>query len=313
MKLSPRSFGLACIVLMIGMGNCFQPTSSSSTSHLLSTQTLLNLAAFHNKQALTSSQLHMSDATTNSDETMPVNESSTENADGSIDVASLGKYVLALGTQMTLIKAFFTLLDKLLSLVNINKNVHFGLNILFFYFLALKSRIFNPLSNQRPLPNTKEINGEEQRKMPTWTPPGFVFPIVWLLLIGPLRAVTSSIIYNTTQSYSNPTILSLMLHLSIGDVWNTINNEERRYGTSVLFMSMVWSSAAFAAFQYYKVVPIVGKLLSLKLIWLSVASSLIVRTWQLNPNTATNKKYSLLPRVGEGLQSKLVWFSNKQK
>ena len=119
--------------------------------------------------------------------------------------------------------------------------------------------------------------------MPSWTPPGFIFPIVWLLIIGPIRAVSSSLVYSVTGQYACVPILSLMLHLSIGDVWNTINNVERRYGTSVVGVIMVWLSAAFAAYQYYQVSPLAGKLLSLPLIWLSIASSLIIRTWQLNP------------------------------
>jgi hypothetical protein len=74
---------------------------------------------------------------------------------------------------------------------------------------------------------------------------------------------------------------------------------------------MVWLSAAFAAFQYYQVGPLAGKLLSLPLIWLSIASSLIIRTWQLNPSS-NGKPESLLPTkdkdTKKGTITKLVWF-----
>eukprot|EP00980_Cylindrotheca_fusiformis_P029129 scaffold22736_cov111-Cylindrotheca_fusiformis.AAC.4 len=238
------------------------------------------------------------------------NNSSVDGDGGNegISFKTLGKYVVALVVQMGLITGVLKGLDELVSRTT---TVPFAVNVVLFYALALKSRVFNPLSNRRPLPKTKEIEGQAERKMPTWTPPGFVFPIVWLLLIGPLRAVTSSMVYRTTGSYADKAILSLMLHLSIGDVWNTINNVERRYGTSVVFVSFVWSSAAFAAYQYSQVLPLAGKLLSLKLIWLSVAASLIVRTWQLNPNPKTGKKYPLLPRVGDDADTKIIWFSKK--
>ena len=237
--------------------------------------------------------------------------SSSATVDSGIDFKAFGKYLLGLGVQMSLITAFMTGLDKITAMLS--WKVPFGLNVVMFYFFALKSRVFNPLSNQRPQPKTKEVDGEEVvRKMPTWTPPGFIFPIVWLLLIGPLRAVTSSMIYKTTGSYTNKAILSLMLHLSIGDIWNTINNVERRYGTSVLFMVFVWTSAAFSALQYGKVLPLAGKLLSLKLIWLSIAASLIVRTWQINPDPKTEKPYSILPRVNDDAETKIVWFSKTQ-
>jgi benzodiazapine receptor len=285
----------------------FQPiaqTQASSRVDIHPQQSLMNLAAHpalaNKKKRFISSCLAMSEAVENT----LIDDSKT-----GVDVKTLGKYLIALGVQMGMITGVFTGLDKLASMTV--KTVPFALNVVLFYVLALKSRVVSPLSNRRPLPKTKEIDGEQQRKMPTWTPPGFIFPIVWLLLIGPLRAVTSSMIYKASGSYTNKAILSLMLHLSIGDIWNTINNVERRYGTSVVFVSFVWSSAAFAAFQYSKVLPLAGKLLSLKLIWLSIASSLIIRTWQLNPDPKTGKKYPFLPQVGDEAETKIIWFAKE--
>ena len=193
----------------------------------------------------------------------------------------------------------------------------FAVNFFFFYACALKSRILNPLNNQRPSPDTKELKETEEttapkRKMPSWTPPGFVFPIVWLLIIGPLRAVSCSLVYQTTGTYANAAIFTLMAHLSIGDIWNTINNKERRYGTSVVGVLMVWASAAAAAYQYFQVCPLAGRLLSLPLVWLTVASSLIVRTWQLNPDASTGKAEPLMPTTDDSQTTitKLEWFES---
>jgi tryptophan-rich sensory protein len=238
-----------------------------------------------------------------------------------LDTGAVGRYGIALIIQMGLIAGVFKLLDITVASFNVS-NVPFAINFISFYFLALKSRIFNPLSNQRPQPRTKEIRSKDdkqntpQRNMPTWTPPGFVFPIVWLLIIGPIRAVSSSMVYSVTHQYSCIPLLCLMLHLSIGDIWNTINNIERRYGTSVIGVGLVWLSAAFAAYQYSLVNPLAGKLLSLPLVWLSIASSLIIRTWQLNPSPTTGQPEPLLPtknKDDDGTITKLVWFENKNK
>ena len=48
-----------------------------------------------------------------------------------------------------------------------------------FYACSLKSRVFNPLNNQRP-DRSKAIDGEgssgfRDRVMPSWTPPGKLF------------------------------------------------------------------------------------------------------------------------------------------
>jgi len=257
-----------------------------------------------------------------------------------LDTEAIVKYVAAITIQMVLFKGSFTGIDVLLSTFDIQQTqIPFAVNFIFFFVFSLKSRIFNPLSNERPQRDTKEIkdktnnNTEEERvssssssssslparKMPEWTPPGITFPIVWILLIAPLRAASSALLVSSGNiDYASTTILTLMFHLSIGDTWNTINNVERRYGTSCVGVLCVWLSAAFAAYSYGQVVDpaLAGKLLSLPLIWLTIASSLIIRTWQLNPNPDTGQKESLLPTKPasqEGSITKLVWFEKEEE
>jgi len=246
-----------------------------------------------------------------------------------LDTEAIVKYVAAITIQMVVFKGLFTGIDVLLSTFDIQQTqIPFALNFIFFFVFSLKSRIFNPMSNERPQRDTKEIEdkkktGEEEevsslpaRKMPEWTPPGITFPIVWILIIAPLRAASSALLVSSGNiDYASVTILTLMLHLSIGDTWNTINNVERRYGTSCVGVLCVWLSAAFAAYSYGQVDPaLAGKLLSLPLIWLTIASSLIIRTWQLNPNPDTGEKESLLPTKPasqDGSITKLVWFEKE--
>lgn len=251
-----------------------------------------------------------SDATT----ILSAASTTSENEERVLDVEAIGKYLGAIVLQMGLITGLFTGIDALVGATGIQ--IPFAANFFLFFIFALKSRIFNPLSNERPQKETKEINSAEQRKMPEWTPPGIVFPIVWILLIGPLRAGSSALLVSAGAPYASPAILALMLHLSIGDTWNTINNVERRYGTSVVGVVCVWISAAFAASQYYQADALAGKLLSLPLIWLTIASSLIFRTWQINPSEATGVKESFLPTKPasqEGSITKLVWFEGDAK
>jgi translocator protein len=232
-----------------------------------------------------------------------------------LDIGAMVRYGSAIIIQMALFAGVFSGLDALVAALKISK-VPFAINFILFYACALKSRVLNPLNNQRPQPKTKEIESKDgsndppPRIMPSWTPPGFIFPIVWLLIIGPLRAVSSSLVYQSTGRYFCTSIMTLMAHLSIGDIWNTINNKERRYGTSVVGVLLVWASAAFAAFQYFQVAPLAGRLLSLPLIWLTVASSLIIRSWQLNLAPDTGKPESLLPTktADQKTITKLDWF-----
>lgn len=153
--------------------------------------------------------------------------------------------------------------------------------------------------------------GFRDRVMPSWTPPGIIFPTMWILIIGPLRAYSSSLVYDSTQHFLNPALLAFLFHLSVGDVWNTINNTERRFGASVTGVLCVVASLLNASYQYYTAVPLAGKLLGLTVIWLSVASSLITATWTLNPDPTTGEPEPLYPIVGDSTTS-FVWFRKNE-
>jgi translocator protein len=228
-----------------------------------------------------------------------------------LDVDAIVKYGGALVIQLGIVFSLFTGLDALVAYFKLQQQVPFAVNFVLFYVFALKSRVFNPLANTRPKPSTLEIEAADDNKVtirPSWTPPGFIFPIMWLLIIGPIRAVTSAMVYATTGSYACWPILALMLHLGIGDVWNTINNVERRYGASVSGVFLVWLSKAHAAYQYMQVDDgLAGKILAITLVWLTIASALITRTWQLNPDPTTGKVEPLYPVKGK-VKTRYIWF-----
>jgi translocator protein len=256
-------------------------------------------------------------------------ESSEDSTDltKSLDTDALVKYGLAVTVQMSIFfvignilnlvsgKSFTCAITKMcipgIKLLPQPSKIPFVVHWFMFYAVALKSRVFNPLQNTRPQVATLETD-EKKRIMPKWTPPGFVFPIVWLLLIANLRSIATTMIVRQTESYATPAMFALLLHLSIGDVWNTINNVERRYGASVVGVYFVWLSKALASFMYYSVNPRAGKLLSLSLVWLTIASALVTQTWRLNP-MSDGKLDQLYPtrRSGES-GTKFLWFSSSK-
>jgi len=255
---------------------------------------------------------------------------SSSSGAGRFDWDALGKYMAAIAVQMSLGYGIFTAMDKIVALSSL-QTVPLPVNFVLFYFLALKSRVLNPLANNRPQRKTLEAakpandNDDKdsktntttneqtsQRIMPRWTPPGVVFPIVWLLIIGPLRAATASMIYATTGRYACLPLLSLLLHLSIGDVWNTINNVERRYGASVVGVGFVWLSKAHAAYQFSRVDAVAGKLLGATLVWLTIAATLVAATWRLNPDPATGRPEPLYPIKSGKMETKFAWFSDSK-
>ena len=236
-----------------------------------------------------------------------------------LDVEAISKYTVALATQLSLISGFFYGIDTILPIVTDGAMTTLPTPVtwLMCYAFSLKSRAFNPLNNARP-DRSKAVKGGKSdgfmdRQQPSWTPPGVVFPIMWLLIIGPLRATSSTMIINAMGSYFTLPLMSLMLHLSCGDIWNTINNTEKRYGTAVLGIGTVYVSALHAAYQYYQVDPLAGKLLGATAIWLTIAGTLIFEIWRMNPN-ANGEKASILPTktVGEPSVTTFAWGAKKE-
>jgi len=85
------------------------------------------------------------------------------------------------------------------------------------------------------------------------------------------------------------------------------NNVEKRLGVSVILLYGLWLSNAFAAFQFYKINPLAGKLLALTQIWITAAAALETSTWQINPDPDTGKPEPLLPRQHPKWASKFRW------
>jgi len=133
--------------------------------------------------------------------------------------------------------------------------------------------------------------------VPSWAPPGVVFPLMWIGVVAPLRAFSTSLVYEASTGRLNeahlndPVILWLALHLCIGDTWNTINNVESRTGAAVPGVVAVWLSTLFAAKQYYDIAPLAGVLLGLTAVWITVAGALVVDTWRLNNEVAAEPLY----------------------
>ena len=150
----------------------------------------------------------------------------------------------------------------------------------FFAFLALRSRTFSILDASRPKIAT-EIKLKEQKKRPEWTPPAKVFPVVWIS-IAVLRSLSSILVYEQVGKLFCFPIMCLVLHLSIGDWWNFVTNKEKMLGVSAVGVLVVLSSAWFAIYQYYLVLPTAGFVLMPLGVWLCIATALVWSIWDIN-------------------------------
>lgn len=225
------------------------------------------------------------------------------------DPLAVLSYAGATATQTTLIIAFLHLVQfKGLPLLEraiarfpvLPARLPLVAVFLLFGFLSVRSRVFSPLDNSRPK-DTESDPVFRDRLRPWWQPPPKAFPIIWST-IAILRAISSSLIWTSTKTLLCTPIFAFILHLCIGDTWNTVNNVENRLGTSFLGVLFVLASVYNMVFQYYRTLPLAGKIIAPSAVWLTVATCLVFSIWRLN-----SEKFGrppLLPSKEEGPPSK---------
>lgn len=228
-----------------------------------------------------------------------------------IQWGALGTWVMATGAQFATIVAFMWGMETAFVKLNAPKQVSLWVVRAFFAFMSLRSRVFSILDNSRPSVKQEERK-RKLRKRPSWMyvslysslslpsststfpliipsfppspfnrPPAKAFPVIWIS-IGFLRTIASSLIYQHTNTLLAPALLALILHLSIGDTWNSITNVEDRQGASVPGVFLVWLSVVNAVRMYYITLPLAGKVLAPSAVWITVANVLVYSIWRLN-------------------------------
>lgn len=225
----------------------------------------------------------------------------TSHSSKSFDVLAVASYFGATTLQWTLIVAFLHavqigVIKNIPSTLSLKPMISQTIVFLTMLFLSLRSRIFSPLDNTRPKPTNEEPIFKE-RLRPSWQPPPKAFPIIWST-ISLLRGISAVIVFNSKNTLISPPIFAFMLHLSIGDTWNTVNNVEKRLGTAFLGSLFVLASVLYTTFLYYKANPIAAAVLFPSCIWLTIANVLVYSIWRLNYDRFD--KPSLLPSKEEG-------------
>ena len=155
--------------------------------------------------------------------------------------------------------------------------VNVGVAISFFALVSVRSRLFSPLNNARTRTTYSTVN------RPGWAPPPLAFPIIWLS-IGVLRVISSYLVWQALgQTYLTLPLVIFMMHLALGDTWNTVFTVEGRLGAAVpIVLVGPLASAIVVMSSYWNIVPLAGQLLLPMVVWLGVASALVLSIWQLN-------------------------------
>ena len=188
-----------------------------------------------------------------------------------------------LGTIQQIVTMILVLwgMDKLVILINNYPNLpnwtSTVLAVIFFTLLSIRSRIFSLLDN------TRSRNTYDEIVRPKWAPPPLAFPIVWMT-IAVLRVISSLLVWQEMeQKFLVLPLIIFVIHLALGDTWNTIFTVERRLGAAVPVVILgPWLSSLIVTVIYWQINPIAGIILAPSCIWLTVAAILVFSIWQLN-------------------------------
>lgn len=206
---------------------------------------------------------------------------SASDADQVLDTAAVGRYLGATACQALVMIWLTTALGLGLERSGLDLAYQKAIVGAWFLFNALKSRTFSPLDASRPKV-ANEKTAIVERKRPAWMPPPLAFPIIWST-IALLRAASSVAVFVHVGGLDVPAIHAMLLHLAVGDTWNSINNVERRLGVAVVGVGCVLLSVYNVVLQYWKVTPNAGYLIAPSAVWISVATVLVWTIWRINP------------------------------
>lgn len=117
---------------------------------------------------------------------------------------------------------------------------------------------------------------------PPWTPPNWAFPVVWSLLFV-LNAVAGWLVWLAGGMEAAGALAIYGVSLVINASWSGVFFGLRRMGLGLMVVAALWLSiaAVMAAFAPFSLVA--AAMLGPYLVWVTIASALNLRVWQLNP------------------------------
>jgi len=142
---------------------------------------------------------------------------------------------------------------------------------------AASSQVLNPSA----VPGQQ--NWYENLRKPWFNPPGWVFPIMWLIVSKPTQFLAVSKILKTVHPTPWwPALTVYCAHLSLGDAWNDVFFGCERIGLGAGVISTFYGMLLASAKLFTDLNPDAGKLMLPTCGWVTVATALNLSIYQLN-------------------------------
>ncbi|KAF8071227.1 crtK-2 [Scenedesmus sp. PABB004] len=118
---------------------------------------------------------------------------------------------------------------------------------------------------------------------PTWTPPNWVFPAVWI----PLKVLQSAALWLVVKQAGGRREAALPVglfaaHLFLGNAWNVVFFGRREMEASTRWMGAFWATIAASIAAFARVSPLAAALFAPTQVWVTIAAKLNWDIVQLN-------------------------------
>lgn len=117
---------------------------------------------------------------------------------------------------------------------------------------------------------------------PAWTPPNWVFPVVWPILYI-MMGIAAWLMWKMKDiSLSSTEFTWFFVQLILNALWSWIFFGMNLIATGLAEILLLWIAILFTIFLFWSRNRIAGLLLVPYLLWVSYASALNFAIWQLN-------------------------------
>ena len=104
---------------------------------------------------------------------------------------------------------------------------------------------------------------------PRWEPPGFVFPVMWLLVSKPTQLLAVAKVCSSGTSEGEeaaalpwvPQLAAYCLHLALGDAWNKVFFGQQKVAAGALMITVFYGALLASAYLFSLVDPVAGLLM----------------------------------------------------
>jgi len=168
------------------------------------------------------------------------------------------------------------------------------------FVLAFQSSLIGSLieggmsaaTNQASKPTvTPSAGWYAQLKKPWWNPPGWIFPIMWLIVSKPTQylAVRKVLTLGQEEGASIPwrILTPYCVHLALGDAWNNVFFGCQRVEVGLQVIVTFYLTLLLSAYLFYQYNPTAGLFLLPTCGWVTIATALNASIYMLNKPSAS--------------------------